>query len=545
MSDDKKGWTPDRVRKHLMNAVYLEMWTIPLYLTAAYSLKVPLNPNTNRPEFAPVPTKPDGRPDFERFGQTDYDQYAFNSVLSVAIQEMLHVELAANILNAVRPTIKSPPGTWVEFTGDQASNYTSLPACLAGAQLPAGVELRLGPMDVNQARLFQWIEHEDPMPFGDPEQYQENYQAIGGFYTALRYGMMVCWPELYPPEGVGPDPTPDELLQKNDWGSALSSMRSGFLRFLFSGSQPDITADDAVNAAADYDFSIMVYGWPADAWIRTDAALMGIRVQGEGSGAGEDIPPTFRPTQGDSIDLALDRFSHWERFTNILKLVQAGTIQVYEPKPDNCLPDPILEELQKALNQSYSSFLVNLETAYNSDSAANISLSLDAMRGVGNRTLQVWQYGGTPEYKWDDPSQYQKPGFHACQGLNQAGDSTCATAFYHTCAQTNTCAGQGGCGYQGDPNDPGDNWVPNFNACLNKGGCGAPIPYGQIFSDDAPAVDAKGRKVRGQCVWTYARELMRDKYPNFPTTDPPPYELRKILTPTSGPTPPADQDTPC
>lgn len=46
MSDDKKGWTPKHVRKHLKNAVYLEMWTIPLYLTAAYSIKVPLNPNT-------------------------------------------------------------------------------------------------------------------------------------------------------------------------------------------------------------------------------------------------------------------------------------------------------------------------------------------------------------------------------------------------------------------------------------------------------------------------------------------------------------------
>ena len=54
MSDETKGWTADRVREHLTNAVYLEMWTIPLYLTAAYSIKAPVDPTTNRPQFAPA-----------------------------------------------------------------------------------------------------------------------------------------------------------------------------------------------------------------------------------------------------------------------------------------------------------------------------------------------------------------------------------------------------------------------------------------------------------------------------------------------------------
>jgi Ferritin-like len=122
---DPKGWTADRVRQHLRNAVELEMWTVPLYLTAAYSIAAPVDPSTSRPEFAPVPAKPDGSPDFSRFNQQDYNQYAFNSVLSVAIQEMLHVELAANILNAVRPrrllTSSRSPSTGLASCGRSRS----------------------------------------------------------------------------------------------------------------------------------------------------------------------------------------------------------------------------------------------------------------------------------------------------------------------------------------------------------------------------------------------------------------------------------------
>ena len=103
MSNDQdhlKGWTADRVRQHLQNAVYLEMWTVPLYLTAAYSLDAP-PAGTGRPEFAATPTK-HGKPDFGSFTQADYNQYAFNDIFSIAIQEMLHVELAGNLLNDVR-----------------------------------------------------------------------------------------------------------------------------------------------------------------------------------------------------------------------------------------------------------------------------------------------------------------------------------------------------------------------------------------------------------------------------------------------------------
>jgi hypothetical protein len=556
---DPKGWTPEHVREHLQNAVYLELWTVPLYLTAAYSIVVPIDPKTNRPEIVNLdnlPKNPDGSFNFDAFTPAQCNQYAFDSVLSVGIQEMLHLELAANIANAVRPaqTI-TPSNIWVRFTDNWAPVYTAAPPCL-NAPLPDGVVLELGPLNENQIRLFEWIE-EERAPTGDPQAYSPSYNSIGNFYTALAYGLQVCWPALYPPHGcsIDPPPTPADLYQKQDWGEAVvkSMQRGGRLPSLLSrelvrlqglsvskASTPTTTVNTApaeLGTVDDYPFSIQVYGSPEDAQAFAQTAMIAISVQGEGAGPGEEVPPQFQPTTGDPIELFLDTQSHWERFTQLRQqLVEKNRIQCIQ-----ATPSADLQQFQMALYQSYSSFLVSLDNIFSTAA----TLGFEAMAGLGNRTLQVWQQGGTPEYIWQNPQSYQKPGFHACQGLDEAGASQCATAFFHTCSGTNTCVGQGGCGYQGDPNDPSDNWVPNFNACLNKGGCGAPIPYCQIFSSSAPELDSKGRKVRGECVWTYARQLMRDKFPAFPATDPGPDQFRKGLTPTSGPTPPPDQDTPC
>lgn len=538
---DPKGWTADRVRQHLQNAVYLEMWTVPLYLTAAYSIAAPVDPQTSRPELAPVPAKPDGTPDFSRFTQQDYNQYAFNSILSVAIQEMLHVELAANILNAVRPQAAADPkNPWVKFSGPWAPSYAAAPPVL-DASLPPGVVLELGPLDANQARLFQWIEEEREET--DPEQYRPQYTSIGAFYTSLQYGAQVCWPDLYPPAGLGPEPTAAQLLQKDDWSAtAKFAARSGFLNFFFFGvsmasaASPGALANALAAKSGSYPFSIEIHGSAKDAQIRAQAAMTAIKVQGEGAGSGE-VPPIFVPDSGNPIEIALDRISHWERFTELLTLVQQGRIQLLQAPPDTALPG-----LQMALDQSYSAFLVSLDQAY----ASTAAVGIEAMRGLGNRTLQVWQHGGTPEYRWSDPSAAYDPthsrDLHACQGLNmcagkglngtgtKAGDGDCATAWFHTCSTTNTCAGQGGCGYPGDPANPQNDWSPNYNSAQGNGGCGAPIPSLQVFSKDAPD-DLKYKD-----VWAYARQLMRNKVPGFPTGDPPPNELRTLLTPTSAKT---------
>ena len=41
---DPTGWTPELVREYVSGAARLEMWTIPLYLCVAFSIKNPDNP---------------------------------------------------------------------------------------------------------------------------------------------------------------------------------------------------------------------------------------------------------------------------------------------------------------------------------------------------------------------------------------------------------------------------------------------------------------------------------------------------------------------
>ncbi len=514
---DPKGWTPDRVRAHLANAVYLEMWTVPLYLTAAYSLRFD---GAARPTFGPVPTTPDGEPDFARFSARDYNQYALNALLSVAVQEMLHVELAANLLNAVRATTDDVP---VVFAGAAAPDFTRPPPCIDAASLPPDVKLGLGPLDANQARLFQWIEEDRPT-VGDPEEWRPSWPAIGDFYKALAYGVSVCWGELYPPKGLGSAPTADELRQKDDWGSvgpALSRMPS-FLRFFQPRTNPN--GDDA---AGGYPFSIAVSGTPDVALTRAQAALAAITAQGEGAGASTTVPPVYCPTDGDPIEIALDRASHYERFTEVLGIVREGLVSTYEGAPGGGSAP-----FQAALDQGFSAFLMGLEVWYG-EGETTLGDRKAAMLGLGSRAFQVWQSGGQPGWKWLDPREAIDPDgvrqLHACQGLNACkglgaggtgdgpGLGDCATAWYHTCGSSNLCKGQAGCGYTLDP---------NTNTCRSTGGCGAPIPATQGF--------AAGLGVpEGSSVWDFARKLLREKYPSVPEAPPAPNTFRASLTPTA------------
>jgi hypothetical protein len=567
MSDDKKGWTPVLVRQQLQSAVYLELWTIPMYLTAAYSIKAPVNEKTHRPEIVDQPDLPknaDGSYNFKKFTSAQANQYAFNSILSVAIQEMLHLELAANVLNAVRPEIDYPSqmisstNPWVRCTGQYAPSYSQAPPSIT-PNLPAGVTLELGPFDENQVRLFQWIEHKDePSIRPDPQAYSASYPSIGDFYTALSYGLAVWWPDLYPPKYCSSDaPTADELLQHDDWGeSFVKAVRRGaFPNFL--GLDPSIAGKLAAaealagaEMAGDYPFSITVYGWPVDAWSKAYTAIKAISAQGEGAGTGDEVPPVYRPTTGEKIEIFLDSMSHYERFTQLLQLV--GKVETYSVQSK---PGKYADFYQDALNQSYSSFLMSVESAF----ASTYGVGIAAMKGLGNRTLEVWTSGLQPQFQWIDPGPYVDPKrtkqYHACQGLNMCkglgaggtgtkpGDGNCATAYYHACGQTNICAGQGGCGYAGDPLNPSDpdNWKPNYNSCQGLGGCGAPIPYGQLFNGDstsppvAPGVPYGPAPAPYSCVWTYARQLMREKVKGFPKSDPAPNDLRKSLSPTTKP----------
>jgi hypothetical protein len=130
----------------LQRAIELEHATIPLYLYALYSL----DPNEN-PAITQI-------------------------IQSVAVEEMLHMVLGANVLNAIG---RSPTISKREFIPTYPGRR------------PGGVEdqlvLHLRPFSMDQLAAFIEVEEpRDPLKHQSPLAPQEaGTSTIGGFYTSI------------------------------------------------------------------------------------------------------------------------------------------------------------------------------------------------------------------------------------------------------------------------------------------------------------------------------------------------------------------------
>ncbi|MGW4404863.1 ferritin-like domain-containing protein [Nonomuraea sp. NPDC004702] len=130
------------LREHLQWAIELEHATLPPYLTALYSLD---------PERNPV---------------------AVEVVSGVFVEEMLHLALAANLLNAVGGTPRlDMPGMLPPYP----------------RRLPHGdLEVSLVPFGVQALEMFLRLER--PAPPGAPPE-DDGYETIGQFYAAIEQGL--------------------------------------------------------------------------------------------------------------------------------------------------------------------------------------------------------------------------------------------------------------------------------------------------------------------------------------------------------------------
>lgn len=141
----------DDLREHLQWAIELEHATLPPYLCALYSLDPQRNPD------------------------------AFALIGGVFVEEMLHLGLAANVLNAVggKPCLDSP------------AVLQPYPR-----PLPHGdrsFDLSLAPFDAEALETFLRLER--PAGSGAPAE-AEHYETIGQFYTAIEDGLSNLCAEL-------------------------------------------------------------------------------------------------------------------------------------------------------------------------------------------------------------------------------------------------------------------------------------------------------------------------------------------------------------
>jgi len=143
--------TLNDLREHLQWAIELEHSTLPPYLCALYSIK----PGTNSPAVAVI--------------------------TSVFIEEMLHMTLAANVLNAVggAPVL------------DHAAFIPSYPAYLPHSA--NAFQVSLEPFSPAAIETFMKIER--PEDSGAPSE-DEGYDTIGQFYQAIEEGLQRLCEEM-------------------------------------------------------------------------------------------------------------------------------------------------------------------------------------------------------------------------------------------------------------------------------------------------------------------------------------------------------------
>ena len=161
-------WTKADLHKHLQHAIDLELWTIPLYLTALYSIK-----------------------DLKKLRPSDYPDEA-KLIFSVVVQEMLHLELVCNISNALgyAPKIKQPVYDGSKGVPFIHPEKTLIPDILKG--------YKVKPQALNEASLKLFCVIELPHPMTEPDWDKlKSFDAIATLYLALETGIKKFWNECY------------------------------------------------------------------------------------------------------------------------------------------------------------------------------------------------------------------------------------------------------------------------------------------------------------------------------------------------------------
>ncbi len=182
---DDPNPTPSSVYSALQSAIELEHSTIPPYLYALYSL----DPARNG-VIADV-------------------------IQSVVIEEMLHLTLAANILNAVGGT----PSI------DHAAFVPHYPGPLPGG-VDGGLVVHLAPFSMTQLETFLDIEQpEDPIEFRSLVVEDDDNLTIGEFYTQIGQVLQALPDNSFSPRNqVGPDLMFDSIVVK-DKATAVQAIK--------------------------------------------------------------------------------------------------------------------------------------------------------------------------------------------------------------------------------------------------------------------------------------------------------------------------------
>jgi len=308
-------WTLPHLKQHLQFAIDLEFWTIPFYMSALYSI-------------------------------VDRTSDAFQFVQSVVNQEMLHVQLAANIANAygMSPTFAAPV-----YEGKKIPHLDFKLDDPDPVRRFSPFSAEIGPMDqerINAMCLIEYPEWKSPEP-PDLSDTVTEYPNIGAFYRAIAFGAT-------------------QLTEDLNGGVNQVDLFSAYYRNL-----PSLTVTDRGEAGLN----------------QVDLLIQAITEQGEGiSRAREDIVYSFQNTATDPAP----QLSHFEKF-----------IKVRRKLPETYPVTPLSELSQSSfgpvliLRENFAALRAALEKLF---SGKNPGDFFRLMVTVGADIQNCWTEGFTPRF---------------------------------------------------------------------------------------------------------------------------------------------------
>src|SRR4051794_27562682 len=334
--------TIDDLRAHVQWAIELEHATIPPYLCALYSLDAARNPD------------------------------AAEVVQSVFVEEMLHLALAANLLNAVggRPVLDAPrllPGYPRTLPhGDQSFRIELLP---------------FGPQ-----ALDSFLRIEQPSRAGAPPE-ADRYETIGQFYEAIERGLRHLCEALgegavfsgnperqitasYPYGGSG------RIVVVRDLASAMQALTE-IVEQGEGSAQSDIWDGDHQMFHADRDEVAHYY--------RFEELRLGRRYQ-------QGDTPSSGPT-GKTVEVAWD------------------AVRPMRPNPRvaDSSPRSEVRDAQEAFNAAYCTLLYLLEQAFNGDPSM-LGTATGAMFGLKAQAVALMAHESGDGYAAGPTFEYVAPG---------------------------------------------------------------------------------------------------------------------------------------
>jgi Ferritin-like len=311
-------WDIDHLHNHLQSAAYLEAWTIPYYMSAMLSI-------------------------------VSRSTLAYQLIQSVVHQEMLHLQLVANIANAYdySPVLDAKDFSYASSEKIPHLNFNLDPDNPTRRYAPYSVEI--GPLDERRINAMCLIEYPE-WSTGEKPVYRDTvteYGSIGEFYDALEYGARQLRSDI-----VG--------------GVRQVDMFSAFYRKL-----PQVKVESS----------------GAEGLAQVQLLIDVIRDQGEAAKVNDAIHPPHRNTADDPQPAC----SHYDKFCQI----RSHRLPKTYPVKDNAKYTRADHHLQQILVDNFARFTAALNKLFAGGSPDDFA---PLMVTIGASILTCWKNGVTPKF---------------------------------------------------------------------------------------------------------------------------------------------------